>query len=89
MTSWVISVAFLLLIASLVLSFIRLVQGPSLPDRVIALELIALITVAFILVYAIAVDVPAFIDVALVLALTGFMAAIGFARFLEKGGSQK
>ncbi|MCK8517104.1 monovalent cation/H+ antiporter complex subunit F [Methylonatrum kenyense] len=89
MASWVISIAFLLLIAALVLSFIRLVQGPSLPDRVIALELIALITTAFILVYAVAVDVPAFIDVALVLALTGFMAAIGFARFLERGGNPK
>ncbi len=89
MTPWVVSVVFLLLIIGLVLSFIRLARGPSLADRVVALELIALITVALILTHAIATDVSDFIDVALVLALTGFMAAIGFARFLERGGAGK
>jgi len=88
-TPWVVSVVFLLLIIGLVLSFIRLARGPSLADRVVALELIALITVALILTHAIATDVSDFIDVALVLALTGFMAAIGFARFLERGGAGK
>lgn len=89
MAAWVISVTFALLVAGLILAFIRLVRGPDLADRVIALELIALITVAFILVYAMMTEIPAFIDVALVLALTGFMAAVGFARFLERGGSGK
>lgn len=89
MPEWVISVVFLLLVAGMVMTFIRLVRGPSLPDRVLALELLALITVAFILIYAIAVGVPAFIDVALVLALVGFLAAIAFAHFLEQGGSGK
>nr|WP_301289566.1 cation:proton antiporter [Natronocella acetinitrilica] len=77
---------FLLLSAAIILAFVRLAQGPSLPDRVVALELIAVITVAFIVTYAIAWDRPQFLDVALVLALTGFMAAVGFARYLERGG---
>jgi len=88
-TGWVLTVVFALLVMGLMLSFIRLVRGPSLADRVIALELIALTTVALILTYAMQTNVSDFIDVALVLALTGFMAAVGFARFLERGGARK
>ncbi|MEX2515736.1 MAG: monovalent cation/H+ antiporter complex subunit F [Gammaproteobacteria bacterium] len=88
MSVWVINTAFLLLSLALVLAFVRLVLGPSLPDRVVALELIAAVTMALIITYAIQTDVSHFMDVALVLALTGFMAAVGFSRFLERGGSR-
>ncbi|MCC5858364.1 MAG: pH regulation protein F [Ectothiorhodospiraceae bacterium] len=88
MPTWVITVTYLLLCLALILGFFRLVRGPSLPDRVVALELIASITVGLIIVYAIHHGMPYFIDVALVLALTGFMAAVGFARYLERGGSR-
>ena len=89
MTEWVLTVVFALLVMGLMLSFTRLVRGPSLADRVIALELIALTTVALILTHAMHTNVSDVIDVALVLALTGFMAAVGFARFLERGGAGK
>ncbi|MCS3902925.1 multicomponent Na+:H+ antiporter subunit F [Methylohalomonas lacus] len=85
---WVVTLTFIMLALSLLLAFVRLVLGPSLPDRVVALELLALITVAFSVVYAVHVDVAHFLDVALVLALTGFMAAVGFSRFLERGGTR-
>jgi multicomponent Na+:H+ antiporter subunit F len=86
MAAWVLMVAFILLSLALILGFIRLALGPSIPDRVVALELIAVITVALIITYSMAYDRPQFLDVALVLALTGFMAAVGFARYLERGG---
>lgn len=84
----VITIAFAMLMAALVLSFVRLVQGPTLPDRVVALELIAAIVVGIIAVYTIATGVQSFIDVAIVMALMAFLAAVGFARFLEKGGQR-
>ena len=70
----------------LVLAFVRVVRGPSLPDRVVALELFSTIVVGLVGVYAIQSDVSSFIDAAIVIALMGFLAAIGFARFLERGG---
>ena len=84
---WVAVATLLILVLALALTGVRLVLGPSLADRVVALELIALIAVAIMIVYAIQVGRPAFMDVALVLALTAFMAAVGFARFLERGGN--
>ena len=80
------TLVFAMLSASLVLAFVRLAKGPMLPNRVVALELIASILVGFIGVYAIHTGVDDFIDVAIVLALLAFMAAVGFARYLEKGG---
>ncbi|SEM60174.1 monovalent cation/H+ antiporter complex subunit F [Halomonas caseinilytica] len=71
---------------ALCLTFIRLFRGPSLPDRVVALELFSSILVGIIGVVAIAADVALLLDVAIVVALMGFMATIGFARFLERGG---
>ncbi|AKJ94674.1 pH regulation protein F [Thioalkalivibrio versutus] len=79
-------VANALLSLALVLGFWRLYLGPTLPDRVVALELIASLTIGFIAVYVISSGRTPFIDVAMVLALTAFLAAVGFARYLEKGG---
>lgn len=87
MIEWVTLATMLILVLALVLTFVRLVLGPSLADRVVALELIALIAVGIMIVYAVQVGRAAFLDVALVLALTAFMAAVGFARFLERGGT--
>ena len=77
---------WLVISAALVFGFIRLVQGPTLPDRVVALELFASITVGIIAAYTMVSGQIAFLDVAMVLALTAFLAAVAFARYLEKGG---
>jgi len=82
----VILITFGLLSLSMILIFIRLLMGPTLPDRVVALELLATVIGAITGTYAIFTDRSSFIDVAIVVALTAFLAAIGFARFLERGG---
>ncbi|NHH99198.1 MULTISPECIES: monovalent cation/H+ antiporter complex subunit F [Oceanimonas] len=82
------TLSFVFLSLGLVLATVRLLIGPTLPDRVVALEVIASLTIGFILVYSIAYDTPALIDVVIVLALTSFMAAVGFARYLERGGQR-
>lgn len=79
---------FVILGLALLLAMVRLLRGPSLPDRVVALELIASITVGVIGLYAIRSSKDAYIDVTMVLALTAFLTAIGFARYLERGGQR-
>ncbi|MCK0538298.1 cation:proton antiporter [Alcanivorax quisquiliarum] len=85
MPATVIWASYALLSLALIMAFIRLVLGPTLPDRVVALELMASLTVGFIGIYALTTDQPAFLDVGMVLALTAFLAAVGFARYLERG----
>ncbi|SDN05419.1 monovalent cation/H+ antiporter complex subunit F [Vreelandella arcis] len=86
--STVILLSLALMCLALCLSFVRLFKGPSLPDRVVALELFSSILVGTIGLIAIATDVASLLDVAIVMALMAFMAAIGFARFLERGGAR-
>ncbi|RTR03813.1 monovalent cation/H+ antiporter complex subunit F [Halomonas nitroreducens] len=82
----VILLCLTLLTLALGLAFLRLFRGPGLPDRVVALELFATIIVGIIGLLAIATDIALLLDVAIVMALMSFMATIGFARFVERGG---
>lgn len=87
MISSAVTISYLLISLSFLIIFIRLVRGPTLPDRVVALELMATLTLAYIGIYSIDSGKDHFLDVGLVIALTSFLAAIGFARYLEKRGS--
>lgn len=78
------TITLAILSAALFIAFYRLVRGPTLPDRVVALDLVAAIAVAIIAVYAIVTDMPILLDVAIVLALIAFLGTIAFARYLEK-----
>lgn len=76
----------MVMIASLGLAFLRLYLGPTLPDRVIALDLIASITVGIFATYSIVTSQPVFIDAAIVLALIVFLSTVAFARYTERRG---
>lgn len=79
-----IEAGFILILASIALAFLRLVRGPSLPDRVVALDLITILAVAFCALFAIASEEAAFLDVAIALALVAFLATVALARFAER-----
>lgn len=70
---------------SVLLTLYRLVQGPSLPDRVIALDLIALQFVGAIAAYAILINEPFLLDAALALAIISSVGTIAIARYLFSG----
>jgi len=76
-----------MLSVALFLALVRLARGPSLPDQVIALDLMGTIAVGIITVYAIATQQPVFLDVAIVLALIAFLGTVAFARYVEKRAS--
>jgi multicomponent Na+:H+ antiporter subunit F len=78
------AIVFLMLSLALVLAFIRLVRGPSLPDRVVALDLLAAIIVGFIAVYATATGQRVFLDAAIVVALIIFLGTVAFAQYIER-----
>jgi multicomponent Na+:H+ antiporter subunit F len=71
---------------SVLLALIRLLRGPSLPDRVVALDLIAVLLVGMIGVFAIYQDEAIILRNAIVLALLAFLGTVAFAYFVGKGG---
>jgi multicomponent Na+:H+ antiporter subunit F len=75
-----------ILVVALFLAFIRLVRGPSLPDRVVALELCGTVVVGMIAVQAIMTEQSVLLDVAIGLALVSFLGTVAFARYVQRGG---
>lgn len=79
-----IDISFILVMLGVVAGFIRLVKGPSLPDRIVALDMMTVLIVSFCGLYAIQSGETAFVDVAIVLALIGFLATVALARFVDR-----
>jgi multicomponent Na+:H+ antiporter subunit F len=71
---------------AMALAFARLARGPSLPDRVVALDLITVLAMGMIASYGVGADRSVFLDVAVVLALVSFVATIAFAAYVERSG---
>lgn len=83
--SLALEIALLVLALSTLLCFVRLLRGPSLPDRAIALDQIGIHVVGLTAVYSIYVKRAVFLDVAVVVALLSFLTSIAFARFIQQG----
>jgi multicomponent Na+:H+ antiporter subunit F len=73
-----------ILALSVVLVFIRFLRGPSLSDRVVALDLLITIGIGIIAVYSIISNQPTFLDIAMILALIAFLGTVAFSYYLEK-----
>jgi multicomponent Na+:H+ antiporter subunit F len=76
--------AMVVLLVALFLAFFRVVRGPSLPDRVVALDLAAILTLGMIAVYTILAGEPAFLAAAIVLALLGFLGTVAVAYYVQE-----
>jgi len=76
-----------LLIASISLVALRLVLGPGLANRVVALDVIAVLATALMSLYAVRFEQAVFLDVAVILALVSFVGTVAFAHFIERRSS--
>jgi multicomponent Na+:H+ antiporter subunit F len=75
-------VAVALQISGLVLAFIRLAIGPSGADRVVALDMLAILMVGFAALFAMESGEPSFLDIAIALALVSFLGTVALARYV-------
>ena len=77
-------IVLVVLAAALLISFGRLAAGPTLPDRIVAMDLIAVLVACLIVVSAAATRERAFLDAAIVIALLGFVGTIAYASYVER-----
>jgi multicomponent Na+:H+ antiporter subunit F len=82
----VLAICSAMLSLALLLAFVRLARGPSVADRVVALDLIGVLSVSIIILYSVATGLPVFLDAAIALALVSFAGTIAFARYIERSG---
>lgn len=80
------SVALVILAATFLLAGWRVVAGPTLPDRILALDTLSGTAIGFIAVIAVKTGFALYIDIAISLGLVGFLATVAFARFVLSRG---
>jgi multicomponent K+:H+ antiporter subunit F len=85
MVDLALNVAFLAFTAALALTAIRLALGPSVPDRILALDTLYVNLVAITVLLGIRYNTLAYFEAALVIALFGFVATVAAARFAARG----
>lgn len=73
-----------LLAVAIVLIFVRFIIGPSLADRVVALDLMLTTGIGVIGVYSVYTDQPTFLDIAMIMALIAFLGTVAYSYYLEK-----
>ena len=83
MCHFLLSASLILLAIAVLLGFIRLLKGPSLPDRVMSLDAISMMAICIIAVLVVKANAPLYLDIAIALALISFLGVIAFAQFIE------
>ena len=73
---------------ALLIAFVRLIKGPTLPDRIVAMDLFGMLVVGLIVVLAGSSGVRATLDAAIVIALIGFLGTVAYATYVERGDPQ-
>ncbi|WP_404317981.1 Na(+)/H(+) antiporter subunit F1 [Bacillus lumedeiriae] len=63
----------------------RLIKGPTIPDRIVALDAIGINLVAMIAILSMLLKTYVFLDVILLLGILSFIGTVAFSKFLEKG----
>ncbi len=85
MLSLVVLAAMWLLGIALLLNAWRLFRGPEATDRILALDTLYINAAALIVLYGVAIGRPDFFEVALLIALLGFISTMALAKFLLRG----
>jgi multicomponent Na+:H+ antiporter subunit F len=81
----IIKIALLGISISIVGLIYRLIKGPSIHDRVIALDAIGINLIALVGLTSIVLETSAYLEAILLLGILSFVGTIAFAKFLEKG----
>ena len=78
-------VVFLALLLCSIMAIIRVIRGPTAPDRIVGLDTINTIVIVLMVVFGAAFNEVIYVDVAIVYALLSFISTLFIAKYLEGG----
>jgi multicomponent Na+:H+ antiporter subunit F len=85
LADFLLQIAVVLIFFSIAFSVLRLVIGRTAIDRVVAIDMLTVVTISLVTLYAHISGRFVYVDVALVYGLLSFLAVLAIARFLERG----
>lgn len=80
-----VDIALAIVAISVAFCFYRVAVGPTIPDKVVALDTIAVNMIAIITLYSVKQNTLLFLDAVLVIAILGFLATVVMAKYLQRG----
>ena len=85
MLSSVIILVFAMLGVSLLLNIWRIIKGPSIPDRILALDTMYINSIAVIVLYGLHNGTSLYFEAALLIAMLGFVSTVALCKYLLRG----
>lgn len=85
MLSTALFIALGLVSLALFLSLVRLIQGPSTPDRILALDTLYINTIAILILLGIHLSSALYFEAALLIAVLGFVGTVALSKYLLRG----
>ncbi len=85
MLTIVVPVAFAMMIAALLLNLWRLLRGPEITDRILALDTLYINTIALLVLFGIYLDTTLYFEAALLIAMIGFVGTVALCKYLLRG----
>ena len=79
------TIALAMLVLAQILGLVRLVRGPAITDRILALDTLYINTISLVVVIGVLRGATAFFEASLVIALIGFITTVAFSKFLLRG----
>lgn len=81
----IIPIAMLMISIALALNLWRLVKGPSIPDRILALDTMYINTIALCVMFGIYQNTTVYFEEALLIAVMGFVGTVALSKYLLRG----
>ena len=80
--------SMVLILLGIIMAFVRLVRGPHAADRIVAMDLISILIIAFLTACSIFTGETSFLDVAISYALVAFLGTVALARYRERSAGR-
>jgi multicomponent Na+:H+ antiporter subunit F len=81
----ILTISLIIIAISALGSSYRVLKGPSMPDRVMALDTIGINVICIVAIVSIMLETQVFLDVILLIGILAFIGTIAFSKFLERG----
>lgn len=85
MKETILLISLTLFTLTIMVAFFRVLRGPSMPDRVVGLDMIGVNLLSMIAIISIVLKTKAFLEVILILGILSFIGTIAFSKYLERG----
>ena len=78
-----------ILVLAIVASFVRLIIGPTIWDRILMVNLISVKVVLFVATYAIYIDSKLILDIAISYGIIGYLTITLLSKYIMTGGRER